>query len=104
MQEYAIKRGFGKLLATNMVQKLEEHFGSKPLQDGDVYRLSYGALESLSVSLGPGGKTLCVSTVSKQDISDDAVILDTNRRFRRYLDEVTGYTTKERSKRAKQID
>jgi len=104
MQEYAIKRGFGKSLATNMVDKLVEHFGCEPVQDGDVYRISYGVLESLEVSLGSGGKTLCVSTVSKQDIDDDAVILDTNRKFRIYLDEVTGYNTKERTKRAKKVE
>jgi hypothetical protein len=104
MQEYAIKRGFGKSLATNMTDKLVEHFGCEPVQDGDVYRISYGALESLEVSLGAGGKTLRVSTVSKQNIDDNAVILDTNRRFRIYLDEVTGYTTKERTKKAKKLE
>jgi len=104
MQEYAIKRGFSKTLATNMIDKLIEHFGCEPVQDGDVYRISYGALESLEVSLGLGGKTLCVSTVSKQNIDDDQVILDTNRKFRMYLDEVTGYNTKERTKRAKKLE
>ena len=104
MQEYAIKRGFGKSLATSMVDKLTEHFGCEPVQDGDVYRISYGALEALEVSLGSGGKTLCVSTVSKQNCDDDQVILDTNRRFRMYLDHVTGYNTKERTKRAKKVD
>ena len=103
MQEYAVKRGFTKLLATHMVDKLTELFECEPVQDGDVYRISYGALERLDVSLGPEGKTLCVFSVSKQDIDDDAVILDTNRRFRKYLDEVTGYTTKERTKKAKKL-
>ena len=104
MQEYVIKRGFTKALATNMVGKLTEHFECEPVQDGDVYRISYGALEQLEVSLGPEGKTLRVSSVSKQGIDDDQVILDTNRRFRKYLDEVTGYTTKERTKKAKKLD
>jgi hypothetical protein len=35
------------------------------------------------------------------DVEADAIILDTNKRFRRYLDLVTGFTTKERIKRAK---
>jgi hypothetical protein len=34
------------------------------------------------------------------NVADD-VIIDTNRRFRRYLDGVTGLSTKERVKRAK---
>ena len=104
MQEYTIKRGFTKLLAMNMVDKLTEHFGCEPVQDGDVYRVSYGALEKLEVSLGLEGKTLRVSTVSKKGIDDDEVILDTNRRFRKYLEEVTGYTTKERTKKAKKLE
>jgi hypothetical protein len=33
-------------------------------------------------------------------VSDD-MIMDTNRRFRKYLDAVTGFSTKERVKRAK---
>ena len=36
--------------------------------------------------------------------SSDEVILDTNRRFRRYLDITTGYTTKERVKKAKAVE
>ncbi len=33
-------------------------------------------------------------------VSDD-VIIDTNKRFRKYLDAITGFSTKERVKRAK---
>jgi hypothetical protein len=33
-------------------------------------------------------------------VSDD-VIIDTNKRFRKYLDVITGFSTKERVKRAK---
>jgi hypothetical protein len=32
---------------------------------------------------------------------NDDVILDTNKRFRKYLDAITGFSTKERVKRAK---
>jgi len=41
-----------------------------------------------------------VDTVSRKD-ADEATILDTNRRFRTFLDRVTGFTSKERVKRAK---
>ncbi|MGB4196801.1 MAG: DUF5611 family protein [Methanoculleus sp.] len=34
--------------------------------------------------------------------ADDETILDTNRRFRNYLQQVTGYTAKERAKKAQQ--
>jgi hypothetical protein len=32
------------------------------------------------------------------------VILDTNRRFRKYLDIVTGFSTKERMKKSKSVE
>ena len=48
------------------------------------------------------GQTLIVDTESKKDV-DDETIIDTNRRFRNYLQQVTGYTAKERAKKAKKM-
>ncbi len=67
------------------------------------FRITYGALKMLDASCGKEGKTLLINTVSDTGATDD-VILDTNRRFRRYLDEVTGYSTKERVKKAKSVE
>jgi hypothetical protein len=72
-------------------------------KQGDRYQISYGALRLLEVTTGSGGKTLIVRTESDKDASDE-VILDTNRRFRKYLDKVTGYSTKERVKKAKSVE
>jgi hypothetical protein len=58
----------------------------------------------MKVKAGESGKTLLVTTVSRTDIEDEQVILDTNRRFRKYLDDVTGYSTKERVKKAKTVE
>jgi len=102
MQEYPVKRGFTKELDSRMVEALEECFGGKAEKAGDHYQISYGALKLLDVSTGGGGKTLIVRTESNSDAAD-AVILDTNRRFRRYLDMVTGFSTKERVKRSKSV-
>jgi hypothetical protein len=44
-----------------------------------------------------------VKTESNRD-ADDTVIIDTNRRFRQFLDLVTHYSTKERVKRAKSVE
>jgi hypothetical protein len=103
MQEYPVKRGYTKNLKTNMVDKLKEHFGTDISCEGEHYRISFGALKVLDISLGSGGKTLIVDTESDTSVNDE-VILDTNRRFRRFLDSVTGYSTKERVKKAKTVE
>ena len=103
MQEYLVKRGLTKDLNTRMVDALQECFGTDVHKVGDNYQISYGALKLLDVSVGTGGKTLVVHTESNKDAADE-VIIDTNRRFRRYLDTATGYSTKERVKRSKSIE
>ena len=50
----------------------------------------------------PDGKSVIIDTESDITASDEA-ILDTNRRFRRFLDAVTGFSTKERVKRSKSV-
>ncbi|MDK2915535.1 MAG: hypothetical protein PWR25_92 [Euryarchaeota archaeon] len=102
MQEYQIKRGYTKQLAESMIQGLRDQFGVEPsAAENGHYIISYGALLRLEVWLGAGGKTLIVDTESKKDV-DDETIIDTNRRFRNYLQQVTGYTAKERAKKAQQ--
>ncbi len=90
-------------LGSRMVDALRECFGAEVRQTGDHYQISYGALRLLDVSVGKTGRTLVVHTESNTDASDE-MILDTNRRFRRYLDSATGYSTKERVKKAKTVE
>ena len=66
-------------------------------EDGK-YTISYGAFKKLSIWLD--GKKLCVDTESDMSVSDE-VAFDTNKRFRNFLQEATGYTAKERLKKAK---
>jgi hypothetical protein len=103
MQQYPVKRGFTKELESTMVNSLKVCFGVEPRRDGDHYIVQYGALKVLDVSIGSDGKSLIVRTESDSSVSDE-VILDTNRRFRQYLDFVTGYNTKERVKKAKTVE
>lgn len=103
MQEYPVKRGITKDLGVRMVAALKECFGTEVQMAGDHYQTRYGALLLLDVSVGKGGKTLVVHTESDRDATDE-VIIDTNRRFRRYLDAVTGYSTKERLKKGKSVE
>ena len=102
MQEYPIKRGFAKGLEERAVEGFSKFFGKKPEKRDGYYRIRYGALLSLEVAVGEGGKTLVVDTESDRACADDEVILDTNHRFREYLTFVTGLSTKERAKKMKQ--
>jgi hypothetical protein len=103
MQEYQVKRGFTKDLRNNMREQMNLCFGSEIRQDGDHFQTSFGALKILDVTVGKDGKSLIVRTESNID-ADDETILDTNRRFRKYLDTVTGYSTKERVKKSKSVE
>lgn len=60
--------------------------------------MSYGALSRLVV--GIDNKKLCVETESGKAVSDD-IIMETNKRYRIFLEEATGFSAKERLKRAK---
>lgn len=107
MQEYSIKRGTdkktGKTLEERIVSGLEEQFGIKPEKKGEYYFISYGALVRLQIGLGSAGKTLLIESESDKN-ADDETILDTNKRFRKYLDYVTGFTSKERSKKMQKAE
>ena len=84
----------------DMVSALSDIFGIRPQEKEGKFEISYGALERLTIWACGGNKSLCVETTSRSDVPD-AVILDTNRRFREYLERVTGYTARERVKLAK---
>jgi hypothetical protein len=100
MQEFPIKKTHTKTLQREMVIALSDTFGVSPQKKEERFEISYGALERLTVWSCGEGKSLCVESVSRSD-APDAVILDTNRRFRDYLERVTGYTARERVKLAK---
>ena len=100
MQEFPVKRTNLKTFRKDMVTALGDIFATVPREKGEKFEIVYGALERLTVWAGEEGKTLCVESVSRKDVPDET-ILDTNRRFREFLERVTGYTAKERVKMAK---
>jgi len=100
MQEYPIKRGLTKDLETRIVAELKTCFSVEPEKSAKGYRIKFGALKRLDVTAGAGGKSVIIDTESDMGVSDE-VIIDTNKRFRKYLDVITGFSTKERVKRAK---
>jgi hypothetical protein len=103
MQEYPVKRGFDKNLDESVARELRHCFGTEPGQSKGHYQITFGALHLLDISIGKEGKSIIVRTESNRD-ADDTVIIDTNKRFRQFLDAVTGYNTKERVKKAKSIE
>jgi len=94
MREYKIKRGLSADLE-RIKGILAREFPVEVKEDGEFLVLSYGALEELKVGIRDG--KLVVESKPNAKATDD-VILDTNKRFRRFLDEATGYTTKERKR------
>ena len=100
MQEYPIKRGLTKDLDARAAAELKACFGIDPEKTKTGYRIRFGALKRLDVTIGTGGKSVIIDTESDVNTSDE-VIIDTNKRFRKYLDAITGFNTKERVKRAK---
>jgi hypothetical protein len=102
MQEYPIKRGLTKDLEARVVAELKNCFGAEPEKTATGYRIKAGALKRLDVVIGAGTKSVIIDTESDITTPDD-VIMDTNKRFRKFLDAVTGFNTKERVKRAKSV-
>jgi hypothetical protein len=79
---------------------MKEEFGSANEQNGRLV-CSFGALKRLECWLE--NKKLCVTTESNRDV-DDRTASDTIARYNRFLERVTGYTSKERRKMAMKVD
>jgi hypothetical protein len=91
-----------KDLDARIVAELKNCFGVDPEKTAKGYRIASGALRRLDVSVGTGEKSVIIDTESDMSASDE-VILDTNKRFRKFLDAITGFSTKERVKRVKSV-
>ncbi|MGP8319785.1 MAG: DUF5611 family protein [Methanosarcinaceae archaeon] len=98
MNEYKLKRGF-KPESERICSVLKECFPGEITLEGDKFVISYGVFSNLTVWIE--GKKLAVDTVSDKSVTDNDIILDTNKRFRQFLLIATGYTAKERLKAAK---
>jgi len=98
IQEYAFKRGFKKGANQRVVEALRVCFGIDVNVRDEEYRLSYGALKKLTIRVAD---TLLVDTESSTSVPE-AVMIDTNARFRCFLEKATGYTAKQRAKKAQE--
>lgn len=98
MQEYKLKRGY-KPEMDRIYECLKESFPGEVKEEDGKFVISYGILSRLVVWIED--KKLAVDSVSDTSVTDDKLILDSNKRFRDFLYAATGYTAKERLKQAK---
>lgn len=93
MREYKFKRGF-QPTQERLEEMLRKHFGSfEKIGDFFIVR-NFGAIEELRTKLNE--KVLLVET--KTRLVDDETALKTIKTYNRFLEELTGYTAKERQK------
>lgn len=95
--QYSFKRGFKPDLDRIRIA-LAEEFPSEIAEENGRLLTSYGALKSISIWIE--GKKLNVTTESDASVGDQ-MVLDTNKRFRDFLEKATGYTAKQRLQMAK---
>jgi hypothetical protein len=98
ISEYSFKRGY-KPENERIRGILEEVFETKPAESEGKMTVRYGAIKEIKAWVQD--KKLYVETLSDMSVKDEKLILDTNKRFRDFLEEATGYTAKERLKMAK---
>uniref|UniRef100_A0A7C3MAB3 DUF5611 domain-containing protein n=1 Tax=Archaeoglobus fulgidus TaxID=2234 RepID=A0A7C3MAB3_ARCFL len=97
MREYKFKRGF-RPTAERLEEMLNKHFGGFEF-DGECYLVrNFGAIEVLRLKLE--NKKLYAESRTK--LTDDETALKTLKTYNRFLEELTGYTAKERLKMMKE--
>jgi hypothetical protein len=98
MNEYEVRRGHQENIAPGKLKEhMQEIFGNAE-QKGEKTVSSFGALKELRAWQG-GKNVLCVDTEMDTGVPDD-VAAKTIRAFNTFLERATGYTAKERGKRA----
>ena len=99
MNEYDIKRGhFEKVEGDKLETLMKEIFETVKKKNGNLIA-SFGALESISARI-EGKKTLYVDTKMNTDV-EDKISTETIRKYNQFLERATGFTAKDRRKRAK---
>ncbi|MCL1983995.1 MAG: DUF5611 family protein [Methanomassiliicoccaceae archaeon] len=100
MAEFDIKKGWGKNVEGDLLEKMMNDVFGNCKKDGDMLVSSYGVLTRIEVKkLGPA--SLHVVTESG-DAKDDAQILDAKRKLNVFVEKATGFDAKARMKRAQQ--
>jgi hypothetical protein len=96
MQLYPVRTSHRRNLVPDALLAIcTTHFGEATVAEATV-RASWGAIERLSARAE--GKELGVELVMNPKV-EAAIAAETIRRYNGFLEEATGYTTKERAKR-----
>ncbi len=98
IQAYSLKRGFSLDIERVKNVFVECFDGVEPENIDERFLAGFGAMESISFWFE--GKKLLVETVSNTNATDEEII-DINRRFRKFLENATGYNAKQRRNIAK---
>ncbi|MDD4307450.1 MAG: DUF5611 family protein [Thermoplasmata archaeon] len=98
MNEYDIKRGhFEKIEGGKLETIMRDLFGAVK-KDGDTLISNFGALEAITVRVD-SKKSIFVETKMNTNV-DDKTASDTIRVYNQFLERATGFTSKERRKKA----
>ena len=98
MQEYEVRRGHQEnVQADKLKAHMQQIFGSAQERDGKVVS-SFGALKEIS-AWSSAKNVLSVETIMNKEVADD-VAQNTIKAYNNFLEAATGYTAKERAKRA----
>ncbi len=99
MRSYELRRGQGKNLEGDKLRAIAAEVFGSAAAEGDKVVVSFGAIEKLTT--WTDGKRLFVDMSMKAGVPD-AVATDTITRNNRFLEAATGYSAKERAKKAQQ--
>jgi hypothetical protein len=96
VQKYPVRTSHrAHLNPTDLERIVRTHFSSGELT-GDAVAASFGAIERLVVR--PEGRELAVEVTMNPKVPEE-VARDTIARYNRFLEEATGYSSKERARR-----
>lgn len=97
MQQYEVRKGLGEnIVLANLKVTMREIFGNAEESEGKMAS-TFGALKPLLA--WPCEKILCVETKMDPTVSNEEA-QNTIKAYNTFLEKVTGYTAKERGKRA----
>ena len=97
MRDYELRRGVGKSLGGDGLRQIAVQVFGEAGVDGRSVIVSFGALEKMVA--WTDGRRLFVDTTMKTGVPDH-VATDTIKAYNTFLEKATGYSAKERGKRA----
>ena len=96
MREYKFKRGF-KPANERLEELIEKYFGNYELKEG-FYIVRFGAIKELKLKID--NKVLLAESKTNPRVSNEDAS-KTLKTYNKFLEELTGYTAKERQKMLK---